>query len=482
MIKQLFIILAIVFIAQSLKPSDVVQTQLWFDNQLVNHDDPLSNATFSQRYWVIDQFYKPKTGPVILYICGEYTCPGLPEERLWPAEIAQMYGGLILVLEHRYYGESLPFGSESLEFDKMNLLTLDQALSDLAYFIRWVKKYGVHKVQSTSPWFTIGGSYPGAMSAWFRYKYPHLTVGAIASSAVVNAITDFYQFDEQIRTSANLSGEWCSQAIHDLNFNAQKQLEGENAEEFLKNFNATHVDYGQFLFYYADIFVEKIQYGERTWLCNNLQGKTLEEQNQWVIDLVNEEGITVDGYASYYLKDTKIDKKDPQSSRQWLYQYCTQFGWFQTPPKDTSKSMRGTWVNLTMYDGLCQQSFENHKMWPTVDRINNEYGAKKLEAFNIVMTDGVEDPWKWAGILKTNDKNIQAVEIVCEDCAHCVDLYTPRDDDAYALKAARELEIEEISRWIYEYNQKYGYDYTYEPIEELFNQIRNQKTQQLVQE
>lgn len=52
---------------------------------------------------------------------------------------------------------------------------------------------------NTSPHFlrlTIGGSYPGALSAWFRYKYPHLTVGALASSAVINAILDFTAYDE----------------------------------------------------------------------------------------------------------------------------------------------------------------------------------------------------------------------------------------------------------------------------------------------
>jgi hypothetical protein len=48
---------------------------------------------------------------------------------------------------------------------------------------------------NNNPWITIGGSYPGAMVAWFRYKYPHLTAGSISSSGVVNAIEDFKDFD-----------------------------------------------------------------------------------------------------------------------------------------------------------------------------------------------------------------------------------------------------------------------------------------------
>ena len=77
----------------------------------------------------------------------------------------------------------------------MIYLNSEQSLSDLAYFIERMRKNHNHKIVDNSPFITIGGSYPGAMAAWFRYKYPHLTIGSIASSAVVEAIEDFKDFD-----------------------------------------------------------------------------------------------------------------------------------------------------------------------------------------------------------------------------------------------------------------------------------------------
>jgi hypothetical protein len=51
---------------------------------------------------------------------------------------------------------------------------------------------GVHK------WLTIGGSYPGALSAWFKSQYPTTASAAWSSSGVINIIQNFEMYDYDI--------------------------------------------------------------------------------------------------------------------------------------------------------------------------------------------------------------------------------------------------------------------------------------------
>jgi hypothetical protein len=103
--------------------------------------------------------------------------------------MAKEFGARVLVLEHRYYGTSQPF--DNLNTENLKWLNSEQALEDLASFIVWAKSSEKTGIDPKREWITIGGSYPGALSAWFRMKYPHLVIGAWASSAVINAIDDF---------------------------------------------------------------------------------------------------------------------------------------------------------------------------------------------------------------------------------------------------------------------------------------------------
>jgi lysosomal Pro-X carboxypeptidase len=65
----------------------------------------------------------------------------------------------------------------------MQYLTVEQALADFAVLITDIKKK--NPLLSNSPVITIGGSYGGMLSTWFRIKYPHIVEAAFASSAPI---------------------------------------------------------------------------------------------------------------------------------------------------------------------------------------------------------------------------------------------------------------------------------------------------------
>jgi dipeptidyl aminopeptidase/acylaminoacyl peptidase len=59
-------------------------------------------------------------------------------------------------------------------------------------------------------WLVIGGSYPGALSAWFKSLYPSHAKAAWSSSGVINAIENFENFDLDIYQATEKSGKSCT--------------------------------------------------------------------------------------------------------------------------------------------------------------------------------------------------------------------------------------------------------------------------------
>lgn len=179
------------FLANSGKSVQSKSQSALIFNSRVDNFDLSNNATFSQRYYVNDQFWDG-TGPVFYYISGEGTCNGPPSG--FVATLGEKYSALLISLEHRFYGESIPNGNASNENYKY--LSVEQALADLSNFTDFYKAQV--PAASSVPWVVFGGSYSGALSSWYRSTYPGQSVGSLASSGVVNCIVNFYQFDMQV--------------------------------------------------------------------------------------------------------------------------------------------------------------------------------------------------------------------------------------------------------------------------------------------
>jgi hypothetical protein len=359
----------------------------------VDHVNHMDTRTFAQRYWYSDDFWN-NDGPIFLYICAEAR-GGFPAEKSFFMELVQRYKGIGVALEHRYYGNSIPV--DNLSVENLQYLSHTQALADAAHFITQFKKKYQDRAQKPIKVFCVGGSYAGALSAWARFKYPHVFDGALASSAVVNAIQDFYLFDEQVRTSILKSGKDCQDNIVALT-SMINQLWKMDPIQAKQKYDANFMEWDDFMFYFADIFVETVQYGHRTELCNFL--KTIMKDtkiHEKLRDFGVRYGTSPRPYSFRFIRDIKPNINN--NYRQWTYQYCSSLGYFNTPGREVPLRFKD--MNLTYWRRYCEKSFET-PIYPDTFHTNTLYGEFDIvkHTSKIIFTNGGEDPWQWAGIRK----------------------------------------------------------------------------------
>eukprot|EP00659_Diplonema_papillatum_P020634 gene20634-31790_t len=158
----------------------------WHDRHLdnFNYNPDTYGSTFKQRVFVCGED-KWHAGAPIFFYCGNEADVTLYLEHtglMW--ENQADFGAVLIFAEHRYYGESLPFGNSSFTPKNMAYLSHEQALADYAQV---VKQFKDSRQAAASKVVAFGGSYGGMLAGWMRMKYPAVVSGAIAASAPVMA-------------------------------------------------------------------------------------------------------------------------------------------------------------------------------------------------------------------------------------------------------------------------------------------------------
>ncbi|KAJ0063645.1 hypothetical protein NL108_004491 [Boleophthalmus pectinirostris] len=446
------------------KESPISYKTLYID-QNIDHFGFLEDGTFKQRYLLSDKYWHQPGGPILFYTGNEGDITWFCNNTGFMWEVAKELGAMLIFAEHRYYGESMPFGEASYSDSKhLNFLTSEQALADFAVLIKMIKSTipGAQR----SPVIAIGGSYGGMLSAWFRMKYPNIVVGALAASAPIwqfpgmvpcgaflkTVTQDFaksgYNCEVNIRKSwsainnisSTASGlEWLS-----AEFSLCDSLKNKNDVMNFKNWlQETWVNLAMVDYPYEANFLQPLPRWPIQVVCKYLT------MDSTASDKLLLRGVSQAAKVYYNYTGSSSCLNISQTATGnlgilgWFYQACTEMVMPMCTDGVNDMFEPEEW-NFQAFSDECKSMFG---VRPRADWAEVVYGGKDIGAHsNIIFSNGVLDPWSAGGV--THNISESLVSILIPDGAHHLDLRYSNDLDPPTVRAARALEIKYFKEWI----------------------------------
>uniref|UniRef100_A0A6Q2XJY7 Serine protease 16 n=1 Tax=Esox lucius TaxID=8010 RepID=A0A6Q2XJY7_ESOLU len=461
---------------QGHKDEDKPVFQQHWISQKLDHFNGADSRAWKQKFLVTETYYRTG-GPVFLMIGGEG-----PINNQWMSTdsgstwltYAKKLGALCFLLEHRFYGDSHP--TVDLRTENLQFLSSQQALADLAHFRTvMAKQLGL----TNSKWVAFGGSYPGALAAWSRLKYPNLIHAAVASSAPLHATVNFSEYLEVVWRALAAENPKCPLLVKKA-FDTLNELikDPKNYENITKDFNLcsrlqiqSEKDRAYILDSLADSIMSTVQYNNDNRAFESALGTNCTIKT--VCGVMSEESLGEPYYrfaafvalrtTTYLLqpcfkdptysanlqdlRNTSYSGPASGGERQWLYQTCTEFGYFQT---SDSPNQPFSGFGLQYHVEQCLDIFNisTKTLYAGVDQTNENYGSYDIRATRIVFPNGSIDPWHALGITSSISDDLPAIFI--KGTAHCANMYPARAEDIPQLNLAREHIFQILQKWLKE--------------------------------
>jgi len=147
----------------------------------------------------------------------------------------------------------------------------------------------------------------------------------------------------------------------------------------------------------------------------------------------------VDGFAS-------TDPSDDSGGRQWIYQACTTFGFWEADGPDAGAQLElpSPW--------LCQQLFGDVPLVNSTT-YNQKYDAPFIShsstaPSNILFTYGSDDVWTALGVSQQGNANPAITIQVIQGAGHHFDLNAPDSSDSEAVIEARQVFVQQAQKWL----------------------------------
>ncbi|VDO21105.1 unnamed protein product [Haemonchus placei] len=408
-----------------------------------------------KRYQYNSKFYNASNGIVFLMIGGEgaISPPGdkwVRDESITMMQWAQKYGAAAFQLEHRFYGpqENTPFGKQDTE--SLKFLTIDQALADINNFIQQMND--LYFKGTSTKWVTFGGSYPGYLqNTEANYRAQDKNCAANMATAFTNMQNLFFSGTAgrgKLKSKFNLCDDFDEQ-----NLSKAKQFFFSNVISYFQGINQYSGDNRNAATRNGLGIPKACEIMTNTSLGDEMDRVKL--VLDWYTTVTGGQvGCYPNSYSDYlktYQNTSYTDIDDVVATRSWIWQTCTELGYFQTTDYGTN-SIFGSTIPVDFYSDQCVDLFGPDytitETYRRVDIVSKKYGgATDYRGNNVVFPNGSIDPWKSLGLLVGNsDNDIDA--FVIDGTAHCAEMYPASPNDKPTLTAARTRILKSLDRWI----------------------------------
>lgn len=232
--------------------------------------------------------------------------------------------------------------SSDVSTDNLKYLTSDQAMEDLAQFI--IEQKATVRGLANSKVILVGASYSASLVTWFSQAYPDLVDFAWASSAPLLAKMDFFEYKEAVGEAIrDVGGESCYNRLQSAFTSMDEHIDNGNRQFVVEQFNLCNalsntLDVWSFFSGLSNSISLMVQMhdGELIQMfCDTFVQIPLEDDVEALATLFND-GSTECVDASYVgvrlaMGETEWTSAVVESgTRQWFYQTCNEFGWYQT--------------------------------------------------------------------------------------------------------------------------------------------------------
>ncbi|KAM3960893.1 lysosomal Pro-X carboxypeptidase [Aphomia sociella] len=438
----------------------------WFRVPL-DHFGYQRNETFKIKYLENEDYWDKASGPIFFYTGNEGQIEVFAQHTGFMWDIAEEFRAKLVFAEHRYYGASMPFGNKSLDNEHIGYLTSAQALADYADLVNYLQG---NTVRPKYPVIAFGGSYGGMLAAYFRIKYPHLVAGAIAASAPVHQFTGMVPceaYNRIVTSSFKVASTRCVDNIKASwsilrNFTTSPN----NTAWLQKTWNlcepiSNKTDLQTLFDFLQDMYgtLAMVNYPFESDFLMPLPAQPVRVVCQYVNETFKDNkglltgiGKVLDVFANYKKTNKCINYKGPSygnlDAAGWDYQSCTEMVMPMCTTGVDDMFEKTPW-NFTEFSEYCHRKYN---VYPREEAARIEYGGNRLQAAsNIILSNGLLDPWAGGGILNSISDTVLAVLIL--DGAHHLDLMPKNPQDPGTVIEARNVHKQNIRKWIQEYRK-----------------------------